>query len=138
MQPLPIPPMPLFYYGIPSRSDRGWIMAQMALLPKEQQAAVANEYNSNYLKYGQIVSNDRLKQVVQSFGGPVPALKRDKRNIQAQLIIAALPDEVRQSAIEYHQKIHDEQNSEKALSMLFSALEKHQKEGSSHAMQAMQ
>ena len=138
MTPLAIPSMPLFYYGIPSRSDRGWIMAQMALFPAEQQQAVADEYNANYLKYGQIHSNAQLKKRVASFGGPVPALTCDKRNLQAQLIIAALPSEVRESAIRHHQKIHDEYNSEKALAMLYCALDKHQKEGNAHVMQTLQ
>jgi len=125
------PPMPLFYFGIPSRSDLGWIMAQIFVLPESMQQAVALDYNNDYLSFGQIYSNDKLRNLAIEHGGEVPLLLCDKRNLQAQLIIAALPPAVRLPAVNFHKKVFDDANihggngAEKAYQMLLAALKKH-------------
>ena len=126
-----MPPMPLFYFGIPSRSDIGWIMAQISILPEDIQQSVAQDYSSNYLKYGQIHSNTILRNLAIEHGGEVPELLCDKRNLQAQLIISKLPPAARLPAVLFHKKVFDDANaagkygSEVALSMLKAAMKKH-------------
>lgn len=123
--------MPLFYFGIPSRSDIGWIMAQISILPEDMQHSVAQDYSSNYLRYGQIHSNTILRNLAIEHGGEVPELLCDKRNLQAQLIIAKLPPAARLPAVQFHKKVFDDANSvgkkgsELAFNMLKAAMKKH-------------
>lgn len=66
------PIMPKFYhYRGKAGSDRDWIMKRMAAIPKERQAAVAQEYERRYLNkntgFGRKLANEYLQGVAAEY-----------------------------------------------------------------------
>lgn len=66
------PIMPKFYYYRgKAGSDRDWIMKRMAVIPKERQAAVAQEYEKRYLNknagFGRQLANQYLQGVAVEY-----------------------------------------------------------------------
>ena len=66
------PIMPKFYhYRGKAGSDRDWIMKRMAVIPRERQAAVAQEYEKRYLNknagFGRQLANQYLQGVAVEY-----------------------------------------------------------------------